>query len=311
MANPQATAKAIEYLEKAVKVDPNYAQAWANLALAHAQLLPFRSFDEVLTPTVAAYESVLALDPRQSEALVAKAIITQILHHNYEAAGKLRQQAYDSGNIPLGLPFYTIFFLIPLDEFSLAIRLANEAERVDPLNALTKMNLTYVYNFAGDPDAAIIKAREALELNPEHEIVLSKLINSYGDAKRFVEGQLLLDQLPSTKLERPRTKLQIGLFYAAKGDRQKALAIYRELTADPPQHGMLLIAELAIRLGKVEEAPDLMERELEIHSFNQFWARPAFRNEPAVQNHPRYLALLKRVGLDDGSVAELRRKLFD
>jgi TolB-like protein len=312
VANPQATAKAIEYFEKAVRVDPNYAQAWANLALARAQLLPFRSFDEILASTVAAYESALALDPQQSEALVAKAIITQILHHDYETAGKLYEQAYDSGNIPLGLPFYTNFFLVPLDEYPLAIQLANEAERVDPLNALTKMNLTYVYNFAGNPDAAIIKAREALELNPEHEIVLSMLINSYGDANRFVEGQLLLDQLPPTKLERPRTKLQVGLFYAAKGDTQKALEIYRDLTADLPQHGMLLIAELALKLGKVEEAIDLMEREFEINSFNQFWARPVFRNEPAIQNHPRYLALLKRIGLDDESVAALRMKLsFD
>ena len=308
VANPQATTQAIEYFEKAVKVDPNYALAWAHLALARSQLLPFRSFDEVLSPAVAAYESALALDPRQREALIAKAFITQILHHDYETAGKLYQQAYEPGNIPVGLPFYTIFFLVPLDEFPLAIRLSKEAEQVDPLNALTKVNLTYVYNFAGDPDAAITKAREALALNPEHEIALSMLINSYGDANRFVEGQRLLDQLPQAKLERPRTKLQIGLFYAASGDRQKALEIYRDLAADLPQHGMLLIAELALKVGKVEEAIDLMEREVEINSFNQFWARPVFRNEPAVQKHPRYLALLKRIGLDDESVAALHEK---
>jgi tetratricopeptide (TPR) repeat protein len=239
-------------------------------------------------------------------------MITQILHHDYETAGKLYQQAYESGNISVGLPFYTIFFLVPLDEFPLAIRLSKEAEQVDPLNALTKVNLTYVYNFAGDPDAAITKAREALALNPEHEIALSMLINSYGDANRFVEGQRLLEQLPPAKLERPRTKLQIGLFYAARGDRQKALEIYRDLAADLPQHGMLLIAELALKVGKVEEAIDLMEREVEINSINQFWARPVFRNEPAVQKHPRYLALLKRIGLDDESVAALHRKMsFD
>jgi adenylate cyclase len=312
VANPQATTQAIEYFEKAVIADPNYALAWAHLALARSQLLPFRSFDEVMPPTVAAYESALALDPSQREALIAKAMITQILHHDYEIAGKLYQQAYESGNIPLGLPFYAIFFLVPLEQFSLAIRLSTEAEQVDPLNALTKTNLTYVYNFAGDPDTAITKAQEALALNPEHEIALSMLINSYGDANRFDEGQRLLDQLPPAKLERPRTKLQVGLFYAAKGDSQKALEIYQELVADLPPHGMLLIAELALKVGKVEEAIDLMEREVEINSFNQFWARPVFHDDPAVQNHPRYLALLKRIGLDDESVAALRQKLsFD
>ena len=309
-ANPKATKQAIEYFEKAVKVDPNYALAWAHLALTRSQLLPFRPFDEVLSPTVAAYESALALDPQQREALIAKAFITQILHHDYKTAGRLYQQAYDSRNIPAGLPFYTIFFLVPLEEFALAIRLSTEAEKVDPLNALTKNNLAYVYNLAGDPDAAITKAREALALNPEHEIALSMLINSYGDANRFVEGRHLLEQLPPAKLNRPRTRLQIGLFYAASGERQKALEIYRELVADLPPHGMLLIAELALKVGKVEEALDLMEREVEINSFNQFWVRPVFRNEPAVQNHPRYLALLKRIGLDDDTVATLHEKLF-
>ena len=64
---------------------------------------------------------------------------------------------------------------------------------------------------------------------------------------------------------------------------------------------------MALKVGKVEEAIDLMEREVEINSFNQFWARPIFRNEPAVQNNPRYLALLKRIGLDDESVAALNK----
>jgi len=311
-ANPQATTQAIEYFEKAVKADPNYAKAWAYLAMARSQLLPFRSFDEVLSPTVAAYEAALALDPQQREALIAKAIITQILLHDYETAGKLYQQAYSSGHIPAGLPWYSIFFLVPLDQNTLAIRLSKHAEQVDPLNAGRKANLAYVYNLSGYPDAAITKAREALALNPEHEVALAILIKSYADAHRFVEGQRLLGQLPQAKLERPRTKLQVGLFYAARGDSQKALEIYRDLTANLPPHGMLLIAELTLKLGKVEEAIDLIERDVEINSFNQFWARPVFHNDPSVRNHPRYLALLKRIGLDDESVVALNHKLsFD
>jgi TolB-like protein/Flp pilus assembly protein TadD len=308
-STPQTTTRAIEYFEKAVETDPNYAPAWAYLAMAHSQLIVFLPFDEVVPSTVEAYESALALDPQQREALNAKATITQILYHDYETAGKLYQQAYSSGYIPAGLPWYTIFFLVSLDQIPLAIQLAAEAEQVDPLNALTKTTLGYLYRFAGDTDMSITKSLEALALSPDHEIALAQLVNSYAYANRFVEGQRLLDQLPPAKLERPRTKLQVGLFYAAKGDRQKALKIYQDLTANLPPYGMLLIAELALKLGKVAEAIDLMEREVEINSFNQFWARPLFRNEPAVQNHPRFQALLQRIGLDDESVEALHQKL--
>jgi len=311
-ANPQATIQSIGYLEKAVEADPDYALAWAYLAMANSQLVAFRSFDEVMPPTVAAYESALALNPQQSEALVPKALVTQIIHHDYEAAGKLYQQANYSGHNQVGIPWYSLFFLVPVDQIPLAIRLSTEAEQVDPLNAGRKANLAFALNFGGDAEAAIVKAREALALNPEHEIALAILINAYGEADRFAEGQRLLEQLPPAILERPRTKVQIGLFYAASGDRQRALEIYRNLAADPPRHGMIYLAKLALKIGEVEEAIDLMEREVEINSFIQFWARPLFRNEPAVQNHPRYLALLKRIGLNDESVAELHNRMsFD
>lgn len=79
-----------------------------------------------------------------------------------------------------------------------------------------------------------------------------------------------------------------------------------------PPYPFPYLALLALRLGEVEEAIDLMEIEIDKGSFTQFWIRPMFQNEKAVRNHPRYLKLLKRIGLDDESVAELHRKLsFD
>jgi hypothetical protein len=37
--------------------------------------------------------------------------------------------------------------------------------------------------------------------------------------------------------------------------------------------------------------------------------RSDFRHNDAVKDHPRYLALMKRIGLDDESVAALHRKM--
>jgi hypothetical protein len=55
-----------------------------------------------------------------------------------------------------------------------------------------------------------------------------------------------------------------------------------------------------------------MERAVENKSWAQFFMRSDFRHNDAVKGHPRYLALLKRIGLDDESVAALNRKMsFD
>ena len=62
----------------------------------------------------------------------------------------------------------------------------------------------------------------------------------------------------------------------------------------------------------MDEAIDLLEREVENKSWAQFFIRGYFRKNDALKNHPRYLALLKRIGLDDESIAALHRKMsFD
>ena len=76
----------------------------------------------------------------------------------------------------------------------------------------------------------------------------------------------------------------------------------------------MILASLALRLGEVEKAIDLMELEVERKGWTQFWAVSPFyiRHNDAIKNHPRYLALVKRIGLDEESMAALHRKMsFD
>jgi TolB-like protein/Tfp pilus assembly protein PilF len=311
-ANPENVAQSIDYFEKAVEADPDYAMAWGQLAQARMTTMAFHSFEDVGPGAIAAYEKALALDPNQSDALAVKALITQILHYDYETAGKLYQRALAYGDYKAGVINYAFFYLVAIDEIPLAIRLYAEAEERDPMHAGIKNNHTMVLRFNGDAEAAVQKAREALQLNPGHEIALANLIGAYGEAGQFAAGQRLLEKASPALLERPRTILQIGLYYAARGDRERAYQIYRELADNPPSHGMIYLALLALKVGELEEAIDLMEREVEENTSLQFWIRTLFRNEESVKNHPRYLALLKRIGLDDESVAELHRKMsFD
>jgi hypothetical protein len=73
-----------------------------------------------------------------------------------------------------------------------------------------------------------------------------------------------------------------------------------------------MITRLALELGEVERCIDLLEREVEMHSLQQSWIRPKFNDSEALNEHPRYLALLESIGLDDESVEELHSRMsFD
>ena len=314
-ANPENLYQVINYFEKAVEADPDYSLAWGQIASARMVSMLWLPFDEAGPPTISAYEKALALDPEQSQALTNKAVMTQLLERDWETAGKLYQQAMASRDNSNAMVAYSILYLLHIDKSSEAIRLTTAAEKRDPLHASYKSNLADILRVSGDTEAAVRKAREALELNPGHVLAINNLILVYTDTENFSALQRLLDGIPPALQELPEIRASIGRYYAARGDEEKARQIYLELRAlhdELTPLGMLYTAFLALTLGEVEESIELQERLVEGGSWMQFWSRPLFRHNDAIKNNPRYQALLKRMGLDDESVAALHRKMsFD
>jgi len=308
-ADPQISFQAIRYLEKAVEADPNYAQAWGLLAWGRGVSLIWKSYDEVSPGAIEAYERALKLDPEQSEALATKAFITQISSYDYEAAGKLYQKAIASGENANALTTYALFYLAQIDQLPLAIRLFTEAEIRDPLHAGNLAVLAYLLLRNGEIQAAMDKANEVIELNPGHTLGYMVLIEAHIDSGNYAAAKHVLDSIPEDLKKRPRILVRAGMYYAATNDETKARKIYEELLENHPPHGLLQLAALALRLGEVEQAIDLMEQEVEQQTWSQFWARHYSRHEEAVNGNPRYLALLRRIGLDDESVKALNARM--
>jgi tetratricopeptide (TPR) repeat protein len=309
---PQSSRNLVSF-EKAVEADPDYAMAWGWLATARSLSVIWQPTEEASSSTINAYERALGLDPDESEALAAKAWMTQLLQGDWEAAGKLYQRAVATGENTTATTTYAIFYLLPIERISDAIRLYADAEKRDPLRAGYKANLAILLLWSGDAEAAIRKAREALELKPQHLFAVTALTAAYRFASNCPAAVEFLQGLPIALQQQPRIRLEAALCYTAQGDFSKAREIYRDVVENTPLYGGILqAAQLALRLGEVEEAIDLMERAIEDKSWQQFFLKIVFRNDYVIKDHPRYLALLKRIGLDDESVAELHRKLsFD
>jgi adenylate cyclase len=313
-ANPKDLNQSIRFFEIAVKADPTYAKAWGYLALARTYGVLWLSVNEVSAPATMAYEKALSLDPDQSQALTAKAMMAQLLPRDWESAGILYQRALAAQEDSWGAMLaYSVFYLASIDEISRAISLLSEAERGDPLRAGLKSNLAMLYLWGGDPQAAIKKAQEALKLNPNHLFALMALIEAFAAKGDYLAALSFAESLPEALKQEPRVRGRMGWIYAMQGDDDKAREIYQDLRESTPSYYAVMVAAvLASSLGEVEEAIDVLEHEVENHSWNQLFIRLYFRNNQAFSEHPRYLALLERVGLDDKSVAELQDKLsFD
>ncbi len=292
-----------------MEADANYAQAWVLLACGRGISAIWNSYKEVSPGAIEAFERALRLDQEQSEALATKAFITEISSYDYEAAGKLYQKAIASAENANALTTCALFYLAQIDQLSLAVGIFTEAEIRDPLHAGNMAVLAYLLLRNGEIQAAMIKANEVIALNPEHTPGYMVLIEDYLDSADYEAARHVLDSIPEELKRRPRILVREGMYYAATNDEAKARKIYEALLENHPPHGLLELAALAVDLGEAERAIDLMEREVEQQTWSQFWARDYYRHEPAVNKNPRYLASLRRIGLDDASVAALNARM--
>jgi TolB-like protein len=311
--SPENLYLSISYFEKAVEADPDYAMAWGYLASARSLTVFWQATEEASPSTIMAYERALELDPDQSEALAARALMMLLLQRDWETAGKLYQRALAYRENSNAMGAYASFYLASIDRIPQAIRLYSIVEKRDPLHAGYKANLSLLLLRSGDAKAAILKAQEALELKSQHIFALIALVDAYTVAENCPAALDVVESLPMALQQDPRFSARAALCYASQGDYMKARIIYRDEVENPPSyHGMVVAAKLALSLGELEGAIDLMERGVENKSWTQFLIRVSFRHNDAVKDHPRYLALLKRTGLDDESVAALHRKMsFD
>jgi tetratricopeptide (TPR) repeat protein len=132
------------------------------------------------------------------------------------------------------------------------------------------------------------------------------LVDAYIEAGNCAGALDVVEDLSVALRREPRINARAARCYALQGDYVKASKIYEDVVENTlPSRGTLIYAQLALSLGQVEDAIDMMEREVENSAWTQFLIRRYFAHNDALKTHPRFLALLKSIGLDDESVAKL------
>ena len=311
-ANRQTHRQSIQYFRQAAEADPDYALAWGYLSNALSLSVLWEPVDEVFPDARLAYERALALDPEQSQALSAKALGLILYDQDWGAAAELYQRAMQSSDDTFAKIGYGAFVTHALDRPDASVRYYQEAEQRDPLHAGIKANLGNFLILTGDTQSALEKANEALDLEPDHVFAFMALIDVYITTAQYEEAKAMIERIPPRLRQNHNLQVRVGLYYALVGEHDKAMEIYRRMVEYPPPAPIITVSRLALALDLTDEALDHMEQMLDQRSWTIPWIRTMFRHNEVLKDNPRYLALLKRAGLDDDSVAELRTELsFD
>jgi len=174
---PEDTAKAIEYLDEALMLDPSHALAWAMLGHAHQQSATngWTPLEAGFASARAAVERALSLEPNLAEGHALMGRILWSHDWDWQAAERSHRRALElEPRNPFVLRSAGLLTYCQ-GRFDEAAAMFSRAIEHDPLSNLAYHNLGLAHHSAGKLTAAETAYRRALDLAPGTAVTPSML----------------------------------------------------------------------------------------------------------------------------------------
>jgi adenylate cyclase len=292
--------KAAAYFDQAIEEDPGFALGYAGQADCCMMLGGNWGIDADanLKKAKAMVTSALELDPGLAEAHATKGMTLVGEYNLRQAEGEFRKAIELKPSYATAHQWY-IYVLIPQLRWDEALEQIEAAVELDPLSPIINNNLGLFYYYRRDYARAIEPFRRSAELGMDAAhadlAIAYGRTGMYDDMKREADRFVELNQ-DSFHIAR----MVIDAFSAQMEDNRPALGrILLTLEANPQGYGGMDhdIALLHFHLGENDKGFEWLER-----SFSRRETDLLFlKLEPeldGVRTDPRYLDLLKRLGLD-------------
>ena len=275
-----------EYLHKAIELDPDFAYAYGSLAFSYSMSDEYDSARKYA-------DEALKRDPELALPNIALARY-YINNLEYEAAEKAFKNAiFNQPGLSGGHWAYAQYFR-RLGRYREALERLKYAIEIDPFQAAYYGQIIAVYNNLDMDDEAFAAFEEGNRIFPDNWYIiqhLGRLYNRRGEHEKALE---VFKRGNHHRLLNHR-----ALTHAMMGDRDKAIATFNEI-AKTTEPTILREAMLYIWLGETDKGLDLLEQVYEENtnrSSLQF-IKCDFEYDP-VRDHPRFKALMKKMGLPE------------
>jgi TolB-like protein/Tfp pilus assembly protein PilF len=261
---------ALGYFELARKIDPNYAPAFAGIAMVWAArmqgLLPYR---EALPRVRAAVARAQELDSTLVEVQHTLAIVSSWHEWDWETSGEAYQRAIAiNPNFPDTRAFYSHFLYVAgrPDE---AMEQIERARELDPFNSLFQTMHAMGFHYARRYDDALALLRNTLATNPDDLTALAALRTNYHLLGRFDDAlEVWKTSMAATGDREAEAVLARG---SAEGGYVGALTSLAEMLIERSCTSHVTpwrIATLYTRAGRQNEALHWLGQAYEIHDVN-------------------------------------------
>jgi TolB-like protein/Tfp pilus assembly protein PilF len=295
---PPEMAKALEYFQRAIEIDPKYALAYCgmsdtnrSLALS-AELAPVEYFERSL----AAARKAIELDDQLAESHIALAMVSFWYMRDWAVTETEFKRALELDPNSVFGHIYYAHLLSNTGRHVEAVEEARKARVIDPVSPFVSSLDGLFLLQAGRVDDAIAEFDKASEVDPNFWMPPTFKARALIEKKMFQEAEVSAHR--ATELSRGQSiSLAYEIYAAAKmGNREKASALFKELTQRaneryvPPYH----LAIAYIGLGDRENALKLLEQGVSEHDPKVVFLKVEHTWDE-LRAEPRFVELMKRM----------------
>jgi tetratricopeptide (TPR) repeat protein len=274
-------SRALESFQKAVALDPAYAQAWAGVADAYAALsyYGYRRPDETMPAAVEAATVATVADPESAEAHNALAVAALLWERDFGKAEREFLEALAlTPRYVQARCWYALFFLQwGVGRYHDGLTEAWRAFEADPLSAYVTAVLSLALATVQRFDEAVLQARNAVHQDPESFVGQGGLWFAYHWNGRHEEAVAVFEPLWANS---GHNWAAMGLLpaYARAGRAGQARSLYQSLLTRQEREYVqpFVLAVSATALGEHEAAIGFCEaaiggRDMLFALFHRWW----------------------------------------
>jgi adenylate cyclase len=299
---PADCRKAIDCYEKAIAIEPAYAQAYAMCAVAYSylgatgQMMPAKAFEIVLRYA----DKALELDDTIAESHIAKAGVHLFYEWKWKEAYSELQKALSLNPGAIGAYELLGFYYIVMGQKDKAVEALEKAALLDPLSPVITQSLGNMYIFAERYDDAIRQADKMLEMDPKMRISIELKAWATGLKGDWETALSLFEEVQRLTNHPLKGWMGAGFTYGKLGMNEKAMEVLRKMEqrqAEEP--GVVVDADISavwLGLGDYDKTFYYLHQCIDkrIGPVSYFLEYPPYKE---IKQDPRYEELKKRLNV--------------
>jgi serine/threonine protein kinase/TolB-like protein/Tfp pilus assembly protein PilF len=290
------TRKALEYLNQAVALDPNFALAFARMTPNYLNLVLFSALDpkEALPKAKAASLKALELDDTLADAHNGLANVRRF-EWDWSGAENECKRAIELDSNNAGVHFNYALHLMNAGRLTEALAEIGRAEELDPLTSLKGFEAVVTF-YMRRYDEAVPALQNVIKLQPDFSNAHLFLGFAYEEKGMYAEAINEIQKAASIAGETTSYLIYLGHAYAMSGKRDEALAILNKLKTTKEHVSPAELGIFYAGLGDKEAAFQALERAYSVHDPQMQYLKVLPHYDP-LRSDPRFTDLLRRVGL--------------